>query len=169
METKKFYFIVRVLDWHVMHVRDTMDNLEKFLASISSKIVGEKEISYEDAHYMYRKELITETDAIGFDEKLFETLKNEISDRLSKINERAYLFGASEIERVLKNVCSGVQIKTNRINILVSDGEKFEYPENHFVCYRSYTMFSEMPLDIITSYADSIGNIGIILNENEKR
>ena len=161
---KDLYFIVRVKGWYICFVHGTMEELEGFLKSIGSKITEIQDIHHEDMHLVYRKCVVTETDAIGFDAALFESLKAEISDKLSSINKRAYGFNSGNIERAIRDVCDDLPIKSDKIDVLVSDGEEYELPPYHFCGRRTFYKFSDVSL---YDFRMAVSNLTCIKLRNE--
>lgn len=161
------YFIIRAKEWYVCTIRGTFKELESFLASIGSKIVEEQEVYHEDLRLVYRKRIVTETNALGYNESLYDELYSELSSRLSSINKRAFAINEDRLEMALHDICSDVPIKTDRIDILVSDGEEYQLPPNHYCTRRTFFKFSDIDLPSFCRFVRDHAYVDIMLNEQE--
>jgi len=140
------YFIIRANEWCLYWIKGTIKDLELFLKSLNINIKTYKSINYHDMHLIYNQKIITEVTALGYNSDLYEELKKEISTRLININREAYSWHKDKLEDTLHAVCDHVPVKSNRIDILVSDGKEYELPPNHFCGRRTFIKFSDVDL-----------------------
>lgn len=142
------YFIIRTCSWPICSVCGTMQQLEKLLASFGSKIVDTQEIYYEDLCLVYRQRIMTETDILGFNEIMYEALEDEVYDKLSywsvshKLNHpnvEVPYYHRKDIKQPLFNICNNL---SDKLDILVSDGEEYKVPLKHRNFRRTFRRFS---------------------------
>jgi len=141
------YFIIKANRWCLCWIKGTMEELESFLSSIGSKIVRIDNVYEEDMHLIYREKIVTETDAVGFSKDTYNRLYGEIEKLLSSVNERAFNFNKGNIEVAIHDCCKDLPIKTDRVEILASDGEEYELPPNHFCARRTFYRFSDIDVN----------------------
>ena len=141
------YFIIRANGWYICCVKGTEEELNKFLQSVGTTIISKEAIYHEDRYLVYREKITTETDAIGYNEELFNDLWNNISEKLSKINKRGFSYREYSLKEDIKSICRDVPLKSDCIDILVSDGEEYEWPSNVFCDRRTFSKFSDINIE----------------------
>lgn len=163
---KEKYFIIRANEWHLCWVKGTEEELTKFLQSVGTTIIGKETIYHEDMHLVYREKITTETDAIGYNDEVFNDLWNDISEKLSKINKRGFSYYECSLKENLKSICRDIPLKSDCIDILVSDGEEYELPSNVFCGRRHFYRFSEIVFEDFCKYVYECAHIDIQTNNN---
>lgn len=160
------YFIIRANRWHICWVKGTEEELTKFLQSVGTTIVGKEVIHHEDMHLVYREKITTETDAIGYNDEVFNDLWNDISEKLSKINKRGFSYYEYSLKENLKNICRDIPLKSDCIDILVSDGEEYELPSNVFCGRRTFSKFSDIDIEYFCLEVYNCAHIDIQTNND---
>ena len=160
------YFIIRANRWYICCVKGTEEELTKFLQSVGTTIVSKETIHHEDMRLVYREKITTQTDAIGYNEELFNDLWNNISEKLSKINKRGFSYREYSLKEDIKSICRDVPLKSDCIDILVSDGEEYELPSNVFCGRRHFYRFSEIVFEDFCKYVYECAHILIQTNND---
>lgn len=160
------YFIIRANRWYICWVKGTEEELTKFLQSVGTTIVSKETIHHEDMRLVYREKITTQTDAIGYNKELFNDLWNDISEKLSKINKRGFSYRESSLKEDIKSICRDVPLKSDCIDILVSDGEEYELPSNVFCGRRTFSKFSDINIEYFCREVYNCAYINIQTNNN---
>lgn len=141
------YFIIRANRWYICCVKGTEEELNKFLQSVGTTIISKETIQYQDMCLVYREKITTETDAIGYNDEVFNDLWNDISEKLSKVNERGFSYQKYSLKENIKSICRDIPLKSDCIDVLVSDGEEYEWPSNVFCDRRTFSKFSDINIE----------------------
>ena len=160
------YFIIRANRWHICWVKGTEEELTKFLQSVGTTIVSKETIHHQDMCLVYREKITTETDAIGYNDKVFNDLWNDISEKLSKINKRGFSYYECSLKENLKSICRDIPLKSDCIDILVSDGEEYELPSNVFCGRRTFIKFSDIDIECFCLNVSNCAYIEIQTNND---
>lgn len=160
------YFIIRANGWHICWVKGTEEELTKFLQSVGTTIINKESIYHEDMHLVYREKITTETDAIGYNEELFKDLWNDISEKLSKVNKRGFSYSEYSLKENIKRICRDVPLKSDCIDILVSDGEEYELPSGYFCGRRTFSKFTDIEIEYFCLEVYNCAHIEIQTNND---
>lgn len=160
------YFIIRANGWYICCVKGTEEELTKFLQSVGTTIVSKETIHHQDMCLVYREKITTETDAIGYNDKVFNDLWNDISEKLSNVNKRGFSYQEYSLKENIKSICRDVPLKSDCIDILVSDGEEYELPSNVFCAKRTFSKFSDIDIEYFCRNVSNCGHIRIQTNNN---
>lgn len=163
---KEKYFIIRANRWHICWVKGTEEELAKFLQSVGTTIVSKETIRHEDMRLVYREKITTQTDAIGYNAEVFNDLWNDISEKLSKINKRGFSYYECSLKENIKSICIDVPLKSDCIDILVSDGEEYELPSNVFCGRRTFSKFSDIDIEDFCTCVHNCAHIDIQTNND---
>lgn len=160
------YFIIRANGWHICWVKGTEEELTKFLQSVGTTIISKESIYHEDMHLVYREKITTETDAIGYNDEVFNDLWNDISEKLSKINKRGFSYREYSLKENIRSICRDVPLKSDCIDILVSDGEEYELPSNVFCGRRTFSNFTDIVIEEFCNYVYNCAHIQLQTNND---
>ena len=160
------YFIIRANRWYICWVKGTEEELTKFLQSVGTTIISKETIQYQDMRLVYREKITTQTDAIGYNEEVFNDLWNHISEKLSKVNKREFSYREYSLKEDIKSICRDISLKSNCIDILVSDGEEHELPSNVLCARRTFSRFSDIDIEYFCNAVRNCANIQIQTNNN---
>lgn len=163
---KEKYFIIRANEWCICWVKGTEEELNKFLQSVGTTIIGKESIYHEDMHLVYREKITTQTDGIGYNEEVFNDLWKDISEKLSKVNKRGFSYQEYSLKENIKRICRDVPLKSDCIDILVSDGEEYELPSNVFCGRRSFCKFSDIDIECFCLNVSNCAHIEIQTNND---
>ena len=160
------YFIIRANEWCICWIKGTEEELTKFLQSVGTTIVSKETIHHQDMCLVYREKITTETDAIGYNDKVFNDLWNDISEKLSKINKRGFSYQECSLKENIKSICRDVPLKSDCIDILVSDGEEYDLPSNVFCGRRTFSKFSDINIEYFCREVYNCAHIRIQTNND---
>lgn len=160
------YFIIRANGWYICCVKGTEEELTKFLQSVGTTIVGKETIYHQDMCLVYREKITTETDAIGYNDKVFNDLWNDISEKLSNVNKRGFSYQEYSLKENIKGICGDIPLKSDCIDILVSDGEEYELPSNVFCAKRTFSKFSDIDIEYFCRNVSNCTHIRIQTNND---
>lgn len=138
------YFILRAKEWHMCYIRGTMEELERFLCSVGAEMTKSEDIDYFDFGLVYRKRICTKINAIGYDKEKAESAFEQIKNTLSEGDARELSIHLNELELAVHKIYSNMPIKSDRFDILVSEGEKRTIPNHHFIGGRTFHKFSDI-------------------------
>ena len=115
--------------WFIYSVECTREELEERLAEHGVKFVGEEPFDKEDLGLHFGTRILTETPCTGFDEKI----RDEIYNKIREFPGLEHYISQTDIN----NYCRDMPIITDKLDILVCDGEIPPRP-SHFVFPRTY-------------------------------
>lgn len=141
------YFIIKAGRFYMCFIKDTMENLEKFLSSEKITIIGEEETDVQDMRLVFRKLIKTEFDTMGespeLEEEINEKLKHLFLESGDEKLISLYNTMTEDVEKITSAFSCYVPIKGHCITILVSDGETRDKP-GYYYGSRTFCKFSDI-------------------------